>query len=408
MPVVEPVHGSLFGTPAEPMLELEQSVETLAPSPSVAPSADQQGFASPAPAARDAPSEIARGAAESRQAISQTAAAAVPSGADIRAGSTPAPHAGSDRPATAAAGAQAAGAPGAGAPPTRNLPALGPAEPRGESPATPRGRPSAEIASATPAPPAVADTRRPALEAEEIRLADERVSSASPRSHSSVQAAVPLDVVDERGAQSDRTSTQRSEASSPSAARAAAPRDIVSSAKEVTVEIERSPLHPRAQLATVDQPPRSGDGTGSADTVVARRHSERHELAIDHSQEREPASTPRRGMLEEHDTATLRPARADAVSLTTPPAQLPARDEDQPPAPELRQRTNAVPPWVDPAQGRRPEPPGAPTIHVSIGRIEVRAAPPPPAPPAPRPDRRPTPALSLNEYLRRRDEGHRV
>ncbi len=54
--------------------------------------------------------------------------------------------------------------------------------------------------------------------------------------------------------------------------------------------------------------------------------------------------------------------------------------------------------------GRRaaPAPPPAPTVRVSIGRIEVRAiqpAPPPGAPPAPR---RSGPRLSLEDYLRGR------
>jgi hypothetical protein len=42
-----------------------------------------------------------------------------------------------------------------------------------------------------------------------------------------------------------------------------------------------------------------------------------------------------------------------------------------------------------------------PVVHVSIGRIEVRAAQPPPARPATRPV---APGLSLDAYLRRRDE----
>jgi hypothetical protein len=44
----------------------------------------------------------------------------------------------------------------------------------------------------------------------------------------------------------------------------------------------------------------------------------------------------------------------------------------------------------------------APTVHVTIGRIEVRAT---PAPPAPAPKPRSTPAMTLEEYLQRRTTG---
>jgi hypothetical protein len=65
------------------------------------------------------------------------------------------------------------------------------------------------------------------------------------------------------------------------------------------------------------------------------------------------------------------------------------------------------------ATGERPanDPTEAGTVHVSIGRIEVRAAQPaapprpmpePPPPPTPR-----APTLSLDDYLRRREGGGR-
>lgn len=50
----------------------------------------------------------------------------------------------------------------------------------------------------------------------------------------------------------------------------------------------------------------------------------------------------------------------------------------------------------------------APTIHVSIGRIEVRAVTPPTPSPAPSPaPTRPAPAMSLDEYLRANNGGRR-
>jgi hypothetical protein len=48
----------------------------------------------------------------------------------------------------------------------------------------------------------------------------------------------------------------------------------------------------------------------------------------------------------------------------------------------------------------------APTIRVTIGRIEVRASVPPAAPARQQPPRR-QPALPLDEYLRRRNGGAR-
>ncbi|MDQ3929215.1 MAG: hypothetical protein M3328_08720 [Chloroflexota bacterium] len=52
--------------------------------------------------------------------------------------------------------------------------------------------------------------------------------------------------------------------------------------------------------------------------------------------------------------------------------------------------------------------PSAPTIRVSIGRIEVRAVTPPPMLPERRDTpARPGPALSLDDYLKERNEGRR-
>lgn len=61
-------------------------------------------------------------------------------------------------------------------------------------------------------------------------------------------------------------------------------------------------------------------------------------------------------------------------------------------------------PPVPTVSGRRlaADPTTAETIRVSIGRIEVRAV-HPPAPPEPEPPRSRVPALSLDDYLRRRD-----
>ncbi|HYN19682.1 MAG TPA: hypothetical protein VE078_01890 [Thermoanaerobaculia bacterium] len=55
------------------------------------------------------------------------------------------------------------------------------------------------------------------------------------------------------------------------------------------------------------------------------------------------------------------------------------------------------------AAGKAGEDESGPTIHVTIGRIEVKA-PPHPAPPPARPARQ-RPRVTLSEYLRRRREG---
>jgi hypothetical protein len=51
------------------------------------------------------------------------------------------------------------------------------------------------------------------------------------------------------------------------------------------------------------------------------------------------------------------------------------------------------------------EPLPAPTIHVTIGRIEVRATPAPASAPPSRP--KPAPTMSLDDYLRQRNGGSR-
>jgi hypothetical protein len=58
------------------------------------------------------------------------------------------------------------------------------------------------------------------------------------------------------------------------------------------------------------------------------------------------------------------------------------------------------------AEQRRgtPAPQQAPTVHVTIGRIEVRATPPPVPPPK---QRTTPPVMSLDDYLRQRDGGRR-
>lgn len=91
-----------------------------------------------------------------------------------------------------------------------------------------------------------------------------------------------------------------------------------------------------------------------------------------------------------------------AIRRTSPPQPISGAADGA--APRAAGASSAAEPQatrpVQPAApiGVSAAPERAPAIHVQIGRIEVRAAPPPPPPrPAPRP--RPAPALSLADYL---------
>lgn len=117
--------------------------------------------------------------------------------------------------------------------------------------------------------------------------------------------------------------------------------------------------------------------------------------------------------------------------LEAPPQQEPAPSRTEPPEPVVvtrqvvervvreveRQPSRETPPPIQrrpepvvvrprravaetrTAVSRRTEPAPAPVIHVSVGRIEVRAVRPVPSAPPPEPSRTPTNAPALDEYL---------
>lgn len=89
----------------------------------------------------------------------------------------------------------------------------------------------------------------------------------------------------------------------------------------------------------------------------------------------------------EADAALTRPAPP-----ATPPVLLPS---PRPPLPVVRSQSVLV----------REAPPPAPTIQVTIGRIEVRATSPSPATPKKAPSK--PVAMSLEDYLKQRNEGRR-
>ena len=103
--------------------------------------------------------------------------------------------------------------------------------------------------------------------------------------------------------------------------------------------------------------------------------------------------------------------RPGAVLRPRPPAPPEARrvevlrpapaPRDAPPAPRS-------PPRVEREHGpdgAAPQPAAAPVIHVTIGRLEVRAAAQPHVPP--RPAREQPPVMELDDYLRQRASGSR-
>lgn len=111
-----------------------------------------------------------------------------------------------------------------------------------------------------------------------------------------------------------------------------------------------------------------------------------------------------------HSLVSEQPVDRELPGTSTP--LVPVADERQPQSVERREIATPVerPELVarEPSLPRHqftprtPEPPAAqpaPQIHVSIGRIEVRAVTPPPAA-APQPKPTPTPRMSLDDYLR--------
>ncbi|HEY5676906.1 MAG TPA: hypothetical protein VIR81_08975, partial [Myxococcales bacterium] len=133
----------------------------------------------------------------------------------------------------------------------------------------------------------------------------------------------------------------------------------------------------RAVAAAMDaqEPPRAA----APSPLPALRESDRRESVI----EREVRT------VEVHPDGTMtgQPSpRQPGVALAAP-SPLPQRREP-----------------AAPRRAPAPAEPG-PTVQVTIGRVEVRAV--PPAAPSPAPVRRTGPAISLEDYLHRRDRGPR-
>jgi hypothetical protein len=104
---------------------------------------------------------------------------------------------------------------------------------------------------------------------------------------------------------------------------------------------------------------------------------------------------------------SARDAAAPVQPVEMTPISPPRRERDDPPLPVLTPRVDPLPPPVMPrlapapalaAEGGHAPEPAAPTIRITIGRIEVRATAPAAAPAPPRPS---APARQpLDDYLR--------
>lgn len=149
-------------------------------------------------------------------------------------------------------------------------------------------------------------------------------------------------------------------------------------------------------------------------------HGERGPVAIEVREARPPAKAEPSSTLKimrapsadtVHPAPAAMPGRVDAPKAEAPVRQLPSNGVLLPPTapvfPPARHDVAAREPHPearmrggDPSMARRAAPPAEPVVHVSIGRIEVRAAPSPAPAPARRREER---AIGgLDDYLRQR------
>ena len=150
----------------------------------------------------------------------------------------------------------------------------------------------------------------------------------------------------------------------------------------------------------VDQPLQSLRNSTTGDVVPpSARSSTRPSSARRHEarQQGRPTSLP----IQDAPLATQTTGDAPSSVIPSIPATVGARPAVAPHVESVTPVTPATP-TVSPPVSQ-----SAPTIRVTIGRIDVRAV-MPPAPPAPRSrPSRPGPTLSLEDYLQQRREGRR-
>ncbi|MFF0148744.1 hypothetical protein ATK36_5933 [Amycolatopsis sulphurea] len=224
-------------------------------------------------------------------------------------------------------------------------------------------------------------------------------------------------------------------------------RPIVPTLFEPVAPLRTSAVLPMGTFSESDPPheppapfpaPRPGTVPGTA--TVFHESRETHETRVDipapHKESRpqpqpqpEPVREIIRERLEEHTdpaapSITVTSVTAPAVPVVAPPAAPavipPAASEATPPtvAPptaepvyahpvtRARPRPVAAEPPRPPKVRRRPEP-TEPDVHISIGRVEIKAVPAPAPATPPRPGRSRLPVLGLDEYLKERAGGDR-
>jgi hypothetical protein len=165
----------------------------------------------------------------------------------------------------------------------------------------------------------------------------------------------------------------------------------------------RGPGRPKSRLATPRDEAKDAPGRNPAQT-----QSEIWNVAQDET----PGETLNFAGKERGRRRALEPVvqRVTVERLAAPAAPPSPNTTESSPTPAMpsavvtRPRVRAYVEATAPAPaGSTATPEPDPTIQVTIGRVEVRATPPPA--PAPRKERSVPPVMSLEEYLRRRDNG---
>jgi hypothetical protein len=184
------------------------------------------------------------------------------------------------------------------------------------------------------------------------------------------------------------------------AARAAAPRDqatppaIAPIAERATSPVMAAPqFAPPPGVDHPDEPRRPAEPTSPAERLIVARER------ID----REPEKPPVPGLTPQTILIERPAAPATSPSIVQPVVErvIDQREKIAPPDRSRDGRSTSAPTTANEAP---PEPPAPPVIHVTIGRVEVRAT---PTPAAPRRAAHPTSTLSLEDYLRSRNGGRR-
>lgn len=201
------------------------------------------------------------------------------------------------------------------------------------------------------------------------------------------------------------TMEETSRAVSPStrsdfAARSAVPRDPASSptiapiAERATSSTMAAPqFAPPPIIDHPDEPRRPAAPTSPAERLIV----ERERIG------REPEKPPISVLTPQTDLVEKSAAPVTSPSIVQPVVERVIDRRADSVSPDRSRDTRSPSPPAPPNEAP-PEPPAPPVIHVTIGRVEVRAT---PTTAAPRRAAHSTPTLSLEDYLRSRNGGRR-